>query len=55
MKLEQDKLIIFFFFEQLKERKTKLDIIYPHKEIYEMHKANIIDAKYANYILHFIV
>ena len=41
----------YSFFDQLKGRGAKLDIMYPDKEIYEMHKAKIIDGKSVNYIL----
>lgn len=41
----------YSFFEMLKTRGTKLDILYPDKEIYSMHKAKILDGKSVNYIL----
>ncbi|OHS96735.1 hypothetical protein TRFO_37047 [Tritrichomonas foetus] len=38
------------FFNEVKDRGPKLDIIYPDKEIYRMHKAKLLRGKAVNYI-----
>lgn len=40
----------YTFFDTLKECGSKLNILYPDKDLYGMYKANLIDGKSVNYI-----